>query len=234
MLSVAAHYCTFSCLSQHIKCIKDRRNSATNKASTTADRVDGWSAARERVWSLVYNVPACVYLEDSTHSQHTQSTKRRGINSMLLRVEPGRHVWWNVFPLGALIWLWFKAMCLLSDISLQQKNKVPVFCWDKLMNGIWIQVEKPCKKHSGDIFVPFHWLWNDALRSDRGYQCQKEHLFISEEYSWAHLCFGWISIKVKYTGNQYACIHDAYSEHCRRYVITLNVPRVTKPRYSWI
>lgn len=76
VLSVAAHYCTFSCLSQHIKCIKDEWNSATNKASTTADRVDGWSPARERVWSLVYNVPACVYLEDSAHTKHKERNKQ--------------------------------------------------------------------------------------------------------------------------------------------------------------
>lgn len=46
VLSVLVHYCTFSCLGQHIKRIKDRWNSATNKGSTTADRVDGWSQAR--------------------------------------------------------------------------------------------------------------------------------------------------------------------------------------------
>lgn len=46
VLSVLVHYCTFCCFSQHIKCIKDQWNSATNKDSTTADRVDGWSSAR--------------------------------------------------------------------------------------------------------------------------------------------------------------------------------------------
>lgn len=77
-LSVAAHYCTFSCLSQHIKCIKEWWNSATNKASTTADRVDGWSPARERVWSLVYNVPACVCVlrGQRTLTSHTKHKKR--------------------------------------------------------------------------------------------------------------------------------------------------------------
>jgi len=48
VLSVLVHYCTFSRSSQHIKRIKDQRNSATNKDSTTADRVDGWSTARDK------------------------------------------------------------------------------------------------------------------------------------------------------------------------------------------
>lgn len=46
--SVLVYYCTFSCFSQHNKCIKEQWNGATNKDSTTADRVDGWSTAREK------------------------------------------------------------------------------------------------------------------------------------------------------------------------------------------
>ena len=81
-----------------------------------------WQSGRlvycqREVWSSVYNVPVCVHVEDSTHK-----AQRGGINSMLLRVEPGRHVRWNFSPQRALIWLWFKAMCILSDISLWHKG----------------------------------------------------------------------------------------------------------------
>lgn len=76
VLSVLVHYCTFSFFSQHIKCIKDQSNSATNKDSTTADRVDGWSTAREKfdplcIMFLCVSVCAC-----TCRGQHTQSTKR--------------------------------------------------------------------------------------------------------------------------------------------------------------
>ena len=83
VLSVLVHYCTFSCFSQHIKCIKDQWNSATNKDSTTADRVDGWSTAREEFDPLCIMflcVSVCVHVEDSTHK-----AQREGINSMLLK-----------------------------------------------------------------------------------------------------------------------------------------------------
>lgn len=133
MLSVLVHYCTFSCFSQHIKCIKDQWNSATNKDSTTADRVDGWSTAREKFDPLCIMflcVSACVHVQDSTHK-----AQRGGINSMLLRVEPGRHVRWNFFPQKSLIWLWFKAMCILSDISLWHKGS---FFLVSTNSDIWV------------------------------------------------------------------------------------------------
>lgn len=67
---VLVHYCTFFCISQNIKCIKEQLNSATNKDSTTADRVDGWSTAREKF------DPLCIMLLCVSKGQHTQSTKR--------------------------------------------------------------------------------------------------------------------------------------------------------------
>lgn len=60
----------FFCFSQNIKCIKDQLNSATNKDSTTADRVDGWSTAREKF------DPLCIMLLCVSKGQRTQSTKR--------------------------------------------------------------------------------------------------------------------------------------------------------------
>lgn len=71
VLLVLVHYCTFFfCFSQNIKCIKDQLNSATNKDSTTADRVDGWSTAREKF------DPLCIMLLCVSKGQRTQSTKR--------------------------------------------------------------------------------------------------------------------------------------------------------------
>lgn len=116
VLLVLVHYCTFSCFSQNIKCIKDQWNSATNKDSTTADRVDGWSEAREKFDPLCIML-LCVHTKDSTHK-----AQRGGINTMLVRVETGRHVRWNFFSQKALIWLWFEHMCILSDISLCHKG----------------------------------------------------------------------------------------------------------------
>lgn len=165
VLSVLVHYCTFSCFSQHIKCIKDQWNSATNKDSTTADRVDGWSTAREKFDPLCIMflcVSACVHGEDSTHK-----AQRGGINSTLLRVEPGRHVRWNFSPQRALIWLWFKAMCILSDISLWHKGSfffvakyqlsyMSMNDWPWLLYILWFQApvlttvpsifKKPCQE----------------------------------------------------------------------------------------
>lgn len=90
--------------------------------------------SQREVWSSVYNVPVCVcvyaHVEDSTHK-----AQRKGINSMLLRVEPGRHVRWNFFPQRALIWLWFKAMCILSDISLWHKDSSFFF---GMYAAIWV------------------------------------------------------------------------------------------------
>lgn len=56
--------------------------------------------------------------------QSTQRAQRGRINSMQLRVEPGRRVWWNVSPHTALISLSFKCVCvrvcvcIFSDILL--------------------------------------------------------------------------------------------------------------------
>lgn len=92
VLSPLVHYCTSSCFSQHIKCIKAQWNSATNKDSTTADRVDGWSAAREG-FDLCAHV--CVHVEHSRHKaqsggdkQHvTQSGTRQTCPMKLLSTE---------------------------------------------------------------------------------------------------------------------------------------------------
>ena len=117
---VPAHYCTFSCFSQHSKCIKAHWNGATNKDSTTADWVDGWATAKEKFDPLCTMFPCvsvCVHAGDSRHR-----AQRGGINSTLLRVEPGRRVWWNFFPQTTLISLSFKSVCILSDISLCHKG----------------------------------------------------------------------------------------------------------------
>lgn len=90
VLLVPVHHCTFFSLSQNIKCIKEQWNSATNKDSTTADRVEGWASAREKFDPLcmLLWVSVCVY-------EH--KAQRKGINTKLLRVETGRHAWWNFF-----------------------------------------------------------------------------------------------------------------------------------------
>lgn len=96
VLLVPVHHCTLFSLSQNIKCIKEQWNSATNKASTTADRVDGWSLAREKF------DPLCMLLWVSVCvCEH--KAQRKWINTKLLRVETGRHAWWNFFYQRALI-----------------------------------------------------------------------------------------------------------------------------------